>query len=365
MEKKKIALLAGVGGAVVIGAGVGLALYWRSALVLSPEKVLSQMVKNIGTITSYEDAVHITANVPGGEVPFSEDLGTPDTKTASTTVSSTPVQTTHFSVVLNGKNDIGNKQEIKSQTTLQMRVTPPSMSEVVVGAELRIVNKIVYAQLTDAPVIGFFSLKPFEKQWVKIDPEAVAKQLGDPALETKVLALQKRPEISREQKEQLEQALWQGKVAAITAQMPADKINGLNTYHYGFTVFADKIPAFMKQAVAIVPELQDPRVDPQMLEEQFGVWQNIQGEIWIGKKDFLPYKVLLHLSSKPTAKEPQIMKATIEVNLNKFNAPVQVEVPNKVQKIEDMIQNILGGAMFGTQPDGSMSMPEDMLQADK
>lgn len=77
-----------------------------------------------------------------------------------------------------------------------------------------------------------------------------------------------------------------------------------------------------------------------MIDEGFKAIEFSEGEIWIGKKDLLPYKISLSLLIKETDKSKTSEKINFVLLLKNFNKPVQIDVPTQAKPLEEILEGL-------------------------
>ncbi len=346
MDKKKTGIIVAVGAGIVLIAGGAGAAYWHSQM-LSPEAVVATAMNNIAAVKTYKQDSVLKLNI------YSTDLNNlsasgmmMDDAMAATTASTTP-EHAEVTVTTQSVSDISNTSSIKMNSVFNVNADAGD-NKLALGAEIRVVGKTFYAQLTNAPTLGFFSLKPLENQWVKIDPTALAKQFGDSDVETKLAAVQASPQFTVEQKEQLKQAFFESGVATITSKLTSESLDGQSMYHYGYLIHKENLRSFVQKVNAIVQkDAPLTEEDWKQFEETISKIEQPAGEIWIGKKDLLPHRLMIAVKSITKEGQNNSGSGVMTINMKDFNAPVTVEAPASSKNIEDLVSEYLGGAMFG------------------
>ena len=169
--------------------------------------------------------------------------------------------------------------------------------------ETRTIGDISYFKLTAIPSLPFLEpmfaahgidLKEFKNQWIKVDKENIEKITGKKYAETE----------KENQKEIIKEitGLLQGKTFFKVEEEFADaEFEGKIFYHYLISLDKDIVQNIM-------PEIIDA----------------ITAEIWINKKDHLPYKI-------EVAQEIEV-----NVNLSNFNQPVKIEPPESFKTLDEL-----------------------------
>jgi len=95
--------------------------------------------------------------------------------------------------------------------------------------------------------------------------------------------------------------------------------------------------------------MQNESLTEKELQELNGSLQAIEiseGEIWIGKKDLLLYKILLDLNIKETEKTKAEGKITMSIQFKHYNKSIWIDIPAPVKTLEEIMGGLFGG-LFG------------------
>ncbi|HEV8601061.1 MAG TPA: hypothetical protein VGQ87_00485 [Patescibacteria group bacterium] len=304
----KLASLAG-------GAGLLVALVVLAVIYYPPstQKVIAKMYSKLSAITTSE----IT-----GKIDLQVTLGTSLSELDQQVMTGAPKQI-KGSLEFDTVSDISDVNNPKSSGTIKL-----SGEGLVLAAETRGIGKIFYFKLTEAPLLGFIDTGTFKDQWLRVesDPNNMAGIRGsNPA------------ELMAQQKEDIRQALAEAKILNIETKLPAEKIAGVATYHFKFSIDKQNLGKFIVKVSQI---MNQPMTEQQTADFNKGL-ESVEltnGEVWIGKKDFMPYKLLTNLSFKSEAAQSQ---GTMAVNLTvkDYNQAVQIETPYPSKTLQELFGN--------------------------
>jgi hypothetical protein len=76
--------------------------------------------------------------------------------------------------------------------------------------------------------------------------------------------------------------------------------------------------------------------------ENFEGIESPEGEIWIGKRDLLPYKIIVNMTKKETEKSKTSGVTNLTLLLKNFNKPVQIDAPQESKSLEELFGGSLG-----------------------
>ena len=92
----------------------------------------------------------------------------------------------------------------------------------------------------------------------------------------------------------------------------------------------------------VQPELATEKTQTGF-DKAFSAFELPNGEIWIGKKDYLPYKLSLDLAIKETDLSKTSGRLSFALSLKNFNQPVRIEAPQEFKTIEEIMNGLFGG----------------------
>jgi hypothetical protein len=237
-----------------------------------------------------------------------------------------------FFFTLKGKSDVSDQNNPKLSFIFE---TNDQLG--VIKGEIRIINKIIYIKLNNLPNLGFLDLSSLSNQWIKIDTEAIAKQFG---FEQRLEELQEQQKLTQEQIKKLKQIFNQTKVLRVTEKLASEKIEGIDTHHYKFSIDKNEFKKLIKDISSVQNKTLTDRELAEFdksFDKALEAIELFGGEIWIGKKDYLPYRVILNLKIKETAEFQKGGQITITILLKNYNKPIQIDTPSPVKNIEEIL----------------------------
>ncbi|XOB46799.1 MAG: hypothetical protein ACKKMV_01310 [Candidatus Nealsonbacteria bacterium] len=337
-QKKKLTLIISVIlGVMIIGGGVfGYFYYFQS-----PERIVQKMTEKMTEIKSLEYTGQITVEIETSNLPALSPLGNGNLQQPKEP--SSLKQTGKFSIDFSGASDLHDLNNPKAlfKFDINTDVLPQSF-----GLEVRTIENITYLRLSNVPDLGFFDLSFLKNQWIKVDPEAIKKQFGLEKLDEQLKEVQKEQELSPEQIEQIREVVASIKIFEITEKLPSEKIDEANTHHYKFVIDKEGLIELFTEISKIIQNKSLTEKELQELNESLQAIERSEGEIWIGKKDLLLYKILLSLNIKETEKTKSEGKITMTVQFKNYNKAVQIDIPTSVKTLEEILGELFGG-LFG------------------
>jgi len=349
INKTLLAVISIVGILVVAGGIFGYFYYFRE----TPEKVIEKMWARLAEVKTVEFQGKIKAqgvNVPDllGEDSFMEPNQQEPSK-----------QTANLSFNFNGKTDINDVNNPKASFVLDIKTDALKKSkqeESILGLEVRLIDKVYYIKLNN---IGLIDLSFLLNQWIKIDPEAIVNKFAPEEFKKQIEEVQKQQELTSEQEEKLRQIFAQSKVIKVTEELASEEIEGVNTHHYKFSIDKNELKKLIldiNDTVVKGRTLTDKEIAE--IDRDLEVIESLgSGEIWVGKKDYLPYKISWEIKEM---KESEVggEQLTATLLFRNYNKPVQIDVPSPVKNFEEIFTQLFGLFLGGMQlPSGGTQLP--------
>jgi hypothetical protein len=333
-----------VGGTLIVGGGV----FAYFNYFQSPEKIVQKMTAKLTEIKSLEYSGEIKAEAN------TEDLLGGGGNLLPPTQSTQNNKTSDFSITFTGKSDIQKIDDPKSLFSFNIKTDALEQGEFTFGLEIRTIGKVIYVKTNDVTNLEFFDLSAIKNQWIKIDIEALKEQFGLGEIEEQLKEAQNKQELSPEQIEKLKLAVQQAKIIKTTEKLPSEKIEGINTDHYKFTIDKEGIKKLFTDVSQTIQDKTPTEKELAEFDKGFEAVESLEGEIWIGKKDVLPYKISLSAVIKETDQSKTSGKGNFTLLLKNFNKPVQIDVPTQAKPLEEILGGLFGG-LQGLTPNGTFS----------
>lgn len=333
---KKILLISGLvlAGLALVGGGV----LAYNAYFYSPEKNIERMFNNLSNIKTmaYSGELKVSANVP------------------ETLVSAKKLS--NLSLTFDGASDTQNFDDIRGLFSFQIKTDAVSGLELSLGLEMRSLSKMLFLKLSNLPNLGFIDLGALSDKWIKLD-ESMISQNNAGSLSEKYKNIDSN--LVKEKAIKLKNLFVSDKVITISETLKKENINGQDTYHYKYIINKEALKKFSAEAALLMTDKALTAQEIASSSEQIDKIDLSEGELWIGKKDFMPYK----LSFNAKAKDETNPSAENQINLvlffKNFNQPVKIEAPADAKTVTELMSSLMGGmlsnsgdSMFG---DDSMS----------
>ena len=329
---KKILIIS---GCVLIGLiFIGGIAYAYNAYFYSPEKNIGRMLGNLKNIKTmaYSGELNVSANVPA--TPISEK------------------KLSKLSVSFNGASDTQNADDLRGAFSFQIKTDAMSGQEMSLGLEARSLSKTLFLKLSNLPNIGFIDLGFFNDKWIKLD-ESTIGQGGVASSSEKIDG-----NLIKEKAAKIQNLPSQDKFIKITETLKSEKIEGQDTYHYKYIIDKEALKKFISDYSTLIDDKALTAEQIASSSEQIDQIDLAEGEIWIGKSDFMPYK----LSFAASTKDEKAINTNLVLSFKNFNQVIKIEEPTDVKTLTELIGGLMGG-MFGGSGSNPLGDSTDTLNA--
>lgn len=243
-----------------------------SSYFQSPEKIVQKMITKLTESKSFEYSGQIKIEINDADLLDGDNLSQ-QTQTVS------PNKTSNFLVNFSGVSNTSDLNNPKNSFSFKISTNAPKQEDLT----LRL--------------------------------KAIGKQLQE---------AQKNQKLSAEQIKKLRTTAQQHQILKITRTLASEKIAGVNTYHYKFRIDKEE----MKKLLANIGQItHDKNLTEKKLAEFNKNLKEVElpdGEIWIGKKDFLPYKISFSSVLIETEKSKNSDKFNFVLLFKNFNKPIKI-----------------------------------------
>lgn len=285
---------------VVLGGGSAFAYYKYTT---SPDYVVAKM---------------FTADVDVTSMEFDGSMDMNFTTVAS---SSAPALSQKVSFGFNGGFDV--KDEKDPKVSANVSVNYQGMLAKPVSADLVYAGKSMYFRINDAPDLGAsLPLSELNGLWFSLTESDLASLTEMTATTT----VSPTGTLTPAQTKQVMEAVKKHKVFVLKETKADEVVNGVSTYHYVFTMDKNGLIPFMKEVAPITGETFTAEQEAQ-LKESLEMFDTISGEIWVGKKDYMPYRLSLVFGIKPN-ESMSSGNMTMTMSFKNFNKAFNVTVPS-------------------------------------
>lgn len=354
-RKSRMPLLIGVIAILVLLVG-GLSYAYYAGYFTPLEKTTAQAFESMYSAKSASFDVTATIDVSGASKMTTEGLAT----------FSGGVPVSKVSVTAKGMYDLSDVNNQKISTTISIGAGSAN-----IDAELRYLNKTVYAQLTKIPAATLIpTLSSFTNKWIALPPDGDTGALSDtplaslPGIDSKIFS-----SLTTEQKTHLYDLAKNSHFITVTKKESPESINGKLAYHFYFDLDKKGITEYLNQAESYIHEVgkNDSRLssfDAASGIKQLETIQNFVGEAWIGKTDKLLAKTDIKFSVVTmNNNEASTTKVSIIGIFDKWNEPVTVAAPESSKTLDEIMKDMIADIEDGTSSDPLIQASFDAADA--
>lgn len=314
---------------------------YKNPPTLSPEKVIEQMAKNLTEVKSLEYSGEVSMKFDNGDFL----TGGHSLSESAADSKSTAKKDARIKINFSGVSNVTDLQNTMNSFFLSFNTDALSGGNSSVGLEARSIGKIMYIKLHDIPNLGFIDLGSLKGQWIKIDIDELQKELGIDNLEKKSNeGRQKKNEgvsdLSKEQIKKLEVLSKKSRIIKIIKKFANKEIDGVETHHYTFIVDKGNLRKTIIEGTKIIENRKLTKKELSKLDEDLKSITPYKGEIWIGKKDLLPYKLSLNTVFAKTSASKNSGTVSFVLTLKNFNKLIQVDVPQQTRPIKEVFSEL-------------------------
>lgn len=220
-----------------------------------------------------------------------------------------------------------------------------------IGAEIRFFGKDkIYASLAEIPAsfFGGLDLSLLENKWIEFDLKDFIKN-GTSTADNVEYNPKKPPELMFKLEKMKEDLPGLVKSAKKIAN---EKIEGADAYRYEILFDNDKISQLYFDLSAEGKQLTELQL--KSLKEKINKLESIKGEVWVGEKDLLIYKINLVISQKNNAG-----KTEVSLQIKNHNMPVAIEMPKEAKTLKELMNEILLSVLGGGNMQESVKQDSD------
>jgi len=373
-KSKAIKITVGVLVGIILASAVGatIALYTRvwdplwNPFRPEPDKVIQEMTQRMKKVKTIHSETKINTEIKNDY--GSADISMIFNSDADTTDPKNPKSAGDFNLAFSAKS--GSPQDIPNEIKFSL------------GGKAKALGNVSYFKINPLSTMIVDSLRNqtgidlnelVTNKWIKIDPESLSKSLDEllknyfgttmaPGIDG---MLEKQTESQKEMQKKIEQMITGKKFFLVRSELPDTTVNGIKTYHYMLTLNKTEIKGMIPDFAIIYVDMLKEMMPPdyplteedisqakkeltqelnKVFDEFFGKVGDIDGEVWIGKKDYLPYGVKFDKTidmSKIDKYSKGTITFNIDMNFSNFDKPVVIEAPKEYKTLEEIIKPIL------------------------
>lgn len=334
-SKKMLALVASI---VSVLALIGGGVYAYMRMAHSPEKVLGKMMQKLSSIYAYQFSGQLSVAV--------------DDQAQHSAQQNNDGYVTGLAgslITFNGFRNVKDEASPQQQLTVNLSSQISGFSgEKSLSA--RSIGRVFYFNVTGLPpIVKTFLGSDINNQWIEINVPELLEQFGLSDLQKKFEELQSENEPSDEEMRTVQNIFDAAAphLLSVTKTLPSEKIHDVSTYHYALKVDVEVAKKMIDDIIAAVGEEMIGEKNIERYAETLDALQDVTGEIWIDKKEYLPQKVVMYVD----VRDSSLLKkgvATLSIDLSQYNVEQSVQVPAGAQSIEEIFADVMQGALSST-----------------
>ena len=244
-------------------------------------------------------------------------------------IKKTPAKYQTFTLNFKGGKEIFTPTE--NQSWFSLTTKSSDKKEVSIGLETRSVGGNFYATINKADNFPV-GLGEYKDLWVQFNAESILKELGfgEALLEQKA----KVQNVNEEDEKQVKELVTKSKAFKVVGVYTA-RLSGVTFDVYNFSVNKNEL----KKLTTGLVSLSDQAVTAKQstdLNKGMAQIKSISGNIWVSRKDGMPYRLNLNIFGTQPRE-----KTSINLNLSNFNEPVPVYEPALYMTWKELFNKII------------------------
>lgn len=324
-SKKRPFIFVGAGmvAAVVLLMG-GYVIY--ASYFASPEKVMDTMISRLRDVHSGEFSVDISVLTDS-----MSDLASTSTQTNPFLRPFAIQGPVTLALHASGTVDMRDEQKPAVAVVFSSTMDKWTMGDFALGGEYRNVDHVNYVKVDSVPDLGFLSLSFLKHQWFKAADNEAKAQLGGVSSGESSSVI---PAVSQGQWDRFATAWKAHRFLTVAETLNSEDIDGAAMHHYKL--------AFDKNAFERFANAMDAVSDTAVLDADLNSITVNALELWIGKRDGLPHKLIAQVSLRDTTDPNKKSDVTIVMGANGFNTALDVAVPDGAKSVQEALQGVFG-----------------------
>ncbi len=325
---------------LLLSAGSAAAYYYFQSS-LSPSQVLNKTFAAMQNVKTYSFAVNATSTI---RVPTSS-LAVVGAGTNST-------GQVFLSANATGSVDVSNLSNIHQSLALNVSASTGTTPALGATIEYIALDNIYYVKIDDLNMGAVASstsnpitamVQFFVGSWFKIDPVALQKTFGGNIATTTLSQIQSSTQLSASKIDQLRSIAAQYPILSVSQTLPSQAIAGQDTYHYELAINKDNLTNFI---TAAYPVVSGQSLSGEQIASATAAFDNITVkdlEVWIGKNDFLIYKISADIAVQQDQSGPADDIQFSDLNSG-YNQPINIVAPDGAKDVAQILGGFLGGS---------------------
>jgi hypothetical protein len=302
--KKLITIIGGVALVGILLVGL------TGCLKLSPQKVIKKMLAEMSEVDSF--SLDLNAEIDGS-FPGVTSLQMPGDSLEE------------GSIAVRVDGDFSSKKEdsVAYAMNVEINYNVGEEAEGVKGA-FRYLDSNFYANLSEVPNIGFADLSTLKDIWYRFDMNSFDSTKSEDS----------STELSDAQMKKFKKLVKKIDFLKITEDYGVENLEGADVYHFAAKIDKKEMKKFAIETTKIMEDRDLSGEELDDLSNSLDAWEEIEAELWIGKKDYLLYRVMANGESKTDEAGSKSYEVT--ANLSDFDHNREIVKPENVREFDMM-----------------------------
>jgi len=345
---------------ILIGAGGTFAYFQLSKL--EPEEVLAKMFDALSQVKSGKFSGEINAQINGmglDDIAQSEsrdELAREGLGASFNASVGSFLDDFSATIYFEGASDNIDPGEPKARMKIGADIDSSIFSGKLFEYEMVNIDKEnIYFKINNLLFLGF-ALEDLLNQWILINLDDLEKNLSAyfPPNELAIIIdqynLEKNNERQKRIANELVEALKDFPIYFITEVLKEKEVGEVKVYHYNFSINKDNLIQIISVSLEIAArefgeEIIGTTLSPEEmvkeLREVLNFIDPIEGEIMIGKKDFLPYESKFNLGLN-TRQGKGVGSLSIIIDYENYDLPQNINAPAQSIPFEEAFEQLFG-----------------------
>lgn len=343
LSKKLIIAFIAAGVVIVAGAAFGFTYFQNE----DPNQVVNKAVANLSKIKSEEFSIEIKSEISDGS-----------SKTDNLPLSllSNNKIVVIFSAL--GGFDINDQANPRVFANLKFDAKQGIKYSANVDLDGKFIDKILYLKPNNLNLADFFGgsaatnpLDQFKDKWIKIDFNSAKENISTE--EENYLKSYFEKYFSSSKFNQFADSIKNYRLLAVTKNFPKEKIDGNSVYHFAYSINKDEAKKWYLDMINIMSSQTAGESQSQYLvqavDKIFDSIGNIDGEIWVGDKDYFIYKISSGYQVDSTSSYTPSYNLSLIASYKNHNKPISVDVPVQFTDIKEVITALMGDQLVQSE----------------
>jgi|GEM_PF-1740243 len=240
----------------------------------------------------------------------------------------------NFTLRSSGTEDLTDLSNTKSSITLSGTSADGANFANPIGfqVEYRNIGHNIYAKVDKLDGLEDIAA-PIIDKWINFDLTPV-KKLYD-LEKTDKQASGNNDEVSDKQRAEISRALKNDNVFDFSERLLNEKVNNIDTTHYLLTLNKDEFLKLYIDTAKILFDREFTEKNIQSMEKDLLSLGSTTIEIWVGKEDSLPYKIVGSSQILDTKTMKPTGGSTLTLNFKNFNKDVSITAPTETMTFQE------------------------------